>query len=373
MKAALLLATLAWTTAAGGGDGPGGMGVTAVLLLAAVLHRPRPRVRWAPAVATSLLVAWMLAVVLAHGDVSAASLHVPLLVALVALAVAAASSLDPAGRRTLAAGVVALGTLHAGIVLASAIGAGVRGESVLPPGTRAESLLGSANALAFLLLASSILTAGFAVGSQARSRTRLVLVAALTAQAGALLLTGCRAALLVALLVAGVATRRRLGTWGTGALGAFAVLAVGVVGQRFRGEGGGTRVELWAEAMDRIAQHPVAGWGPLPPAYQATDGAGRATTHAHNELLQLTVEFGLVGLLLMVIALALAARQVDGRVEPVLLVASLSLVASGMTDFSLRVPAIVLAASVLFAAAVTRRAADARGTPGALSRRVSIG
>jgi hypothetical protein len=76
------------------------------------------------------------------------------------------------------------------------------------------------------------------------------------------------------------------------------------------------RLELWAMALALAAEHPFAGHGPglfgelyarLRPADFARTGMPSATEFAHNLPLQVAVETGLLGLALLVTAVALAA------------------------------------------------------------------
>lgn len=350
MSALLLLVATGWAVVARGGTAPRDVLVVAGLLTVAVLVGGRVQMRREVVVAVTTLLAWMVLVMVLRSEVSFTTVRIPVLVVLVVLASLATRSLDEQGRRTLLAGAVLLGVVQAVIALVE-VGSALAGEADgLPAVTRSAALLGSPNALGYLLVATGVVTAWVATRVDSVVARRLA-VAAVVVQAAALLTTGSRGALLVAAVVAAwLVWRLRMAEavvrprWAAVAVLAAAG-ATAVTVNRFAQEGPDDRLELWGGAVHRIMERPLLGHGPDPVPYLLTAPGARTTTHAHNEVLQLAVEYGLVGLVLAVGTAALVLRR--RRVDPLLLAAGAALVAGGLLDFSLRITAVALLAAVV--------------------------
>jgi O-Antigen ligase len=209
-------------------------------------------------------------------------------------------------------------------------------------------MLDNANALGIVLVATAALTA------RELQRTRAPLLgAALGVQAVALLLTASRLAILTALCVLGWYWTTRATRAARALLAPWAVMGLLVLAFRFVHSLPEQRLYLWAAAAERFALQPILGHGPIPRVYELPVAAAPPTTQAHNELLQWATEYGLVGLalaggtLLLAFRRAHAARPRDGW----LAAAALSLLASGLADFSLRVTAVTIMAAALAAIA----------------------
>ncbi|HEX6247459.1 MAG TPA: O-antigen ligase family protein [Nocardioidaceae bacterium] len=349
MSALLLVIATGWAAVARGGTAPRDVLVVGGLLAAAVLTGSRVRMRREVLVAVGALLVWMVLVTVLRAEVSFTTAHVPALVVLVVLASLAARSLDEQGRWMFLAGAVLIGVLQAAVALVGTGAALVRDTTVLPPEPRAAALLGSPNALGYLLVATGVVTAWVAVRAESVAVRRLA-VAAGVLQAAAILTTGSRGALLVSVVVAAwllwrspVADALRRPGWLAGVV-LVAGGAAAVTVARFAREGQDDRLELWGRAVQRILEEPLLGHGPEPVPYLLTAPGARPTTHAHNEVLQLTVEYGVVGLALAAgtAALVLWRRQPD----PLLLAAGGALVAGGLLDFSLRITAVAVLTAV---------------------------
>ena len=114
------------------------------------------------------------------------------------------------------------------------------------------------------------------------------------------------------------------------------------------------RLFLWIAAFRRISEHPLAGHGPAPEVYRIPLARVRLTTQAHNEILQFTADYGVVGLALLVTVLIVAIGSVR---QPVTLdgwqvAAGAGLLISGSVDFTLRVTAIAILAAAVTALAL---------------------
>jgi hypothetical protein len=341
---ALLLASLAWCAGTAGGSSARDLAIASALVAGARLavgpwDAPARFVRaprlTPPAVALLALVAWMIGVGLVHeaglGDV----LRLPWLVCLGVLAGLTAQRLTVAQSERVLSSLPALGAAIAVIALGRwvmVVGA--------DPGTvvRAEAPLGYANALAAVLLATALLTV-----RAAQTRSGPLTTGLLAVQLIALAATGSR---LVLLLGAASATwyalrgsQRWLRVLATG----WGVLALAVLVVRFL-TAPTERLHLWAGALRVIAANPVTGRGPSPALIDTGTVEVRPTTHAHDEVLQLAVEYGLVAVLLAGVALSLgwraSSRHRTGDRTLVLVVAVLA--APALTDFTLRVPAVAL-------------------------------
>ncbi len=336
----LVVAAVAWAAAARGGTRAVDLVVVTGLLLVALATAPRPaRPRpTAALVAVAGLELWLLAAGTRDGAVDLATLRVPALVLIAVLAVLATRRLDGRQRATVVGCLVLVGTVQAGVAVGQVALAWSAGPIDLPP--RATGLVGNPNALGVVLAATGALT----LRALAHRPTRL-LRAALAVQAAGLLLTGSRLALLVAMLVLVVCAPRRVPRPVAVAAAVWALAALAVVVARFAVTGW-DRAGLWAAALREIARHPLAGRGAEPVVLDVPGSPVGPTTHAHNEVLQLAVEYGLVGVALAALSVVLAVRS-PGRSDRWLVAATGALLAGGLADVGLRVTALALATALV--------------------------
>ncbi|WP_461189964.1 O-antigen ligase family protein [Arthrobacter sp. Z4-13] len=271
----------------------------------------------------------------------------PLLVLIAALTALAVRRMSAQERDILVTGLIVLGCLQSIIALVELSVTVAMALSVSP---RAASLLGSPNGLGMLLVATSILTA-----REVDRRGGWLTAVALLLQGCALLATSSRTAILIAsvLVIAYAIThagwKRRL------LAAAGLAVAVAVVIWRTAPERNQDRYYLWQESLRRIAGEPLLGEGPSPAPFTPTYPGARITTHAHNEVLQWGIEYGLVGTGLGLIVIVLALRSVRRPIggDRWLQFAALALLMSGLTDFTLRITAVTLTAAALTALAVS--------------------
>ncbi len=346
----LLVATFAWGMATGGATSARDMTIVAAgLVLAYVASGARVDIcgrsltHAGPATGL-LLLTWLVIDGPLRSGVRMETVRMPALVLLALLCVAIVRHFDDGQRAVLIQGLIVLGTVHAVIPLAWTI----RHPALRP--VRVESLLGNPNALGVVLLATVVLT----TRELHRRRTYLV-GTALACQSLALLLTGSRVAIVTAFgLLAWYLVKQA--SWRTRVVGLpWVVLACLAVTVRSVHAPPGQRLHLWAAAMERIAAHPFIGYGPTAEIYDSSVGYGRPTTHAHNEVLQWTVDYGLIGLVLATGVLVLAVRNIDrGSLDPWVGVAAGCVLVVGMTDVGLRVPVLALMAATLLTAVVGR-------------------
>lgn len=352
LPAALLSAAIAWCTATGGAVDPPEMIVAATLVLAAFLTSPWPSQtrrsrsnRLGLALAFALIV-WLIVDGPMRIGLDIEAVRVPFLVLLVVLAASTVSRLDDRQIEAVLLGAVAVGIVHAALAVVGSVfqlPAVFQGHHF----HRAVSFVGNPNALGVILVATGCLTLRAAL-----RRPSMLLFGGLALQAVAVLLTGSRLAIGIALCVVAVS-----GLWsGTlrvkKVLLAWGLLAVAVFAVRGASSPPNPRPELWASALSRLSDHPLIGNGPVLQVYFAHPPR-QATTHAHNELLQFAVDYGLIGLVLGLAALAtVVARLVTGRrADPWVAAAGVTLCASGLADYGLRITAISLLAAVTLAAA----------------------
>ena len=344
MTAYMLLAAIAWAVATRGGTSPRDLLVVLLLLgTATVLTRAWPERNLIRTAAIIALLGWLLVAGPLRVGPTIESIRVPLLVVVATLTVAVVRRLDRENRETFLAGLVVLGCLHAVVALAEMAVTISRG---LEAPARASSLLGSPNGLGMLLVATSVLTA-----REVTRRPGVLPTAALALQGCALLATGSRTALVVAAaLLVGYAVARP--GWRIGSLAAAGVIAgTVVVVWRFATEPPEQRPHLWLQALSRISDRPLMGEGPMSAPFSTSSAGARVTTHAHNEILQWGVEYGLVGvgLGLLVVLLSLRSMPALGNWDRWILVAGAALIAGAMTDFTLRITALTVAAAALAA------------------------
>jgi len=347
VTAYLLLAALAWTVASRGGTSLRDLLVVSLLLVVAMIAgRAWPRRTVAVWAALAALVGWLLIDGPLRVGFELETVRMPLLVAIAAMTVLVVRRLNVAGRETLLSGLIAVGCLQSVIALGELAATAPFDLTAAP---RASALLGSPNGLGILLVATSVLTA-----RELHRRGGVLLIAALVLQGCALIATGSRTAILVGsiLLIGYLATRTE---WIYRALAAAGLAAgAAMVIWRTATEPHHDRPHLWGEALRRIADQPLVGEGPASaPFSPAAPGAG-ITTHAHNELLQWAMEYGLVGLGLALLVLVLAFRSVGRPLggDRWVTFAALAVLAAGLTDFTLRITALTLAAAALVALAM---------------------
>jgi O-antigen ligase len=350
-----LLAAIAWCMATGGGTGVRDLTIVGVLLVAAFLAAGgladiRPHA--VPALWTAtllLLLAWLITNGPLRWGLSLDTVRVPILVLAALITIRTVSLLDETQRARVLNGLVVLGTVHGSIAIAEIIWGFASGDLATPL-PRAESLLGNPNALGIVLVTTAVLTA-----RELQRRLTPLLGAALAVQSIALLLTGSRLAILTALCVLGWYWMTQA-TWKTSMLlMPWVVLAVLVLALRFVQSLPDQRLLLWVAAAERIALSPITGHGPSAEVYDLPLADARPTTHAHNELLQFAVEYGFIGLVLATGTLILALRHLHRRWpgDRWLMVAAASLLAGGLTDFTLRITAITITSAALSAAALS--------------------
>ncbi|QBR92723.1 O-antigen ligase family protein [Nocardioides euryhalodurans] len=342
MTAYVLLAAVAWAVATRGGTGPRDLALVLVLLaLAVVTARARPPRHVSLGVTMVALLLWLLVAGPLRTGLTLEGVRVPLLVVGVVLTVLATRRLDHAEREVFLGGMVVLGCLHAVVALGELA---VAVSQRLPYPARVDSLLGSSNGLAMLLVATSVLT----VREIAHRGGRLPALALLV-QGAAVIATGSRTAIaLAAVLLVGYAASRP--GWRPRAVATCGVLAGGaMVAWRFATEPPEPRPHLWREALARIADHPLMGAGPEPAEFSLSAADARATTHAHDELLQWGVEYGLVGvgLALLVLVLAVRTTRPYGQGDRWALLAATILLSAGLVDFTLRITALAVVAAAL--------------------------
>jgi O-antigen ligase len=183
---------------------------------------------------------------------------------------------------------------------------------------------------------------------------------ALATQAVAVISSGSRTAIALALalaliiMVAFVARGRSSRLWLAFAM-PVAILGIAVLARRFASDPIDDRPQLWWAALQRITDHPLAGELADSTIYAISNELSRPTTHAHNEILQFTVDYGLIGLALgfAVLYFGLRGRVRNATNEKWVVAATLSVCLSGMFDFTLRITAIAIIAATLGAVATT--------------------
>jgi O-antigen ligase len=349
----LILTASAWCMATRGGTDLRDLAIVGVLLAVAFVSAAATSdvpLRTPPAAGAALLLA-LLAWLILDGPVRSGlgleTVRVPSLVVLGVLTIRTVGLLDETQRERILQGLIVVGTVHGALAIALSLETCSSGECVAGF-ARAESLLGNPNALGVVLVATATLTL-----REARRHLTPLVATALAVQSIAVLLTGSRMAILAALFLicwywmteATWTARAILSSWVlTGAL---------VLAFRFAHSLPNRRFHLWTAAIERIALQPITGYGPASEIYDVplTDNT-RPTTHAHNELLQWTVDYGLIGLLLLLGTLILALKSVYGHWsgDGWLVAATAILLASGLTDFSLRITAITIITAALAAA-----------------------
>jgi O-Antigen ligase len=336
-----ILAVVAWCVATRGGTDARDLGVVCAVLAAAFLsaavsaHR-LPAMPMGGSAAVLALLAWVIIDGPLRSGLDVETVRVPMLVSAAVLTVGTVSLLCWTRRTLLLRGFIVLGTVHALITVAGTIRDYASCMCASP--SRAESLL---------------VTTGTLTAREVQRRWTPFLGAALGLQAVALLLTGSRLALLTALCVIVWYGMTRATRIGRAALVPWIVIAVVVVAVRFVRAMPDQRWYLWIAAAHRIAAQPIAGHGPTPEVYTLPLARARLTTQAHNEILQWTADYGLIGLALLVAVLVVAFRSVHhpAQHDRWLVAAASSVLASGLADFTLRITAVTVMAAALAAVA----------------------
>lgn len=229
--------------------------------------------------------------------------------------------------------------------------ASLSGGATAPP-------LGYANASAALISVAVVGALSAAGHAQGQLRSGLLVWGA--ALAAASLATGSRAVAVSCLLLVLLWHGSRRGSvvaWQivAGALLTIAVLVTVLLGAtRATSPGndtipqtvGSTRVDLWADAVNLAADHPVRGVGPGEfSTHSPTAGSDPDLVWAHSTPLQVTAETGLIGLGLLV---ALAGWMVVALGRGAIMFAVLAL--QPMVDYILTFPAVTLGAGLVLGA-----------------------
>ncbi len=347
LPGACLSVAVAWAVAASGGTRPVDLALVTALAAGALWltgaraadlrsAAGRPLV-----LAVAAFVGWTAGVGVASTDHLAVALWMPWLVAACALGAAAADRLDAQGRAVVLDALVAVGAVLAASAVLGWVTA-VREGAHLP--VRAATLVGYPNAGGVLLVATGLVTLHLHRRGRLGARSTAGLV---TLQGLGVLATGSRLALLLTLAAVVVVAGQRRTRAGVLAASAVALPVVALLVQRFA-TSSTERLRLWAEAVSQIADHPVTGRGPTPVLLAASLG-GKPTTHAHDEVLQLGLEYGLVGLALALVVAVLVVSALRARrvVDPLLALACVAVASLALTDFALRTTAAALVLAVL--------------------------
>jgi len=306
---------------------------------------------------------------------AAAALLALLLVGALARQAEAGPRFGPEHRPTALAGTVLLvglgATLSRGGLLAAGAGLAVLAVLLGPRRTLAAlwaPLLGALVALAGLLPglastasphlapAAAALAAGLAVGGWAapgwyRLRSRMPIAPLVVLGCAGVALTGAGAALLVA---------------GSGS-------ALPTLRQARLTLSSSDRVAVWRAVTDVIAHHPITGAGPglRTFSWPGPDSGVLVFAYAHNEYLQVAAEFGAIGLVLLLAALAAVLwelrryrpRSAGGEAAAAAIAGLAVLGTSALFDFTGHFPAIVLTAAALVGCAEpVRRLRDSSST-----------
>jgi hypothetical protein len=363
----LLIAAAAWASATQGGTSGRDLAVVTILVAGTrLIQRRRPRFT-ATFTGFVALMGWLMADGPIRTGFDLEATRVPLLALIAFIAASCVSTLAGWERELLVDGVIVIGCLQALIALSSLL-VDVAQSGVMSA-SRTEGLIGYSNALGALLLVSTILTARAMDSGPAP-----VLSTALVAQSVAILSTGSRGAIGFGLLVCIVVAFRRPGwvPWASVAVGGAVAMTIAIV--RVVEEPSEQRPHLWWSALRRIGQHPLTGVGPHVPLFDPTAPNARLTTDAHSEMLQFTLEYGVIGLLLAILVAFLSLRTILGTQtggaasvkDPWMAVATVFLLAGGLVDFYLRVTVLTLVTSMLLAMAIRPEASAAFSDPAAI-------
>jgi O-antigen ligase len=163
--------------------------------------------------------------------------------------------------------------------------------------------------------------------------------------------------MLLGLLVAGIALSVLLMNWGgkggiTGVQNELANKMENIVSHM---ETLNTRTEIWKNGFKAFIEKPALGYGAgtFEYPYKKYYGGRFATKYAHNTVVKVAVELGIVGLIcwfLFLVGLFLWTKKVfSGRRNIYVACSTLSLLAYGLLDFSFNIPAHVITFFVLAA------------------------
>ena len=344
----LLVAALAWAMASRGDASTPHLAVVVALLLAAcIASGRRPAVPRATGAALALVLAWLVVAGPVRFGVDVDSARVPALLTVVVLTVQAATTLNDDSRTTVLRGITLVGCGQAALAV---VQVGRAGFDPVP--VRVAGSVGSANGLGVLLVVTLAL-----IVRDARTAPTWLTCTVVPLVLAALAATQSRVGIALGALVLlgwSVVSRGRAAAL----LTAFAgVIGVAVLRLRSATEPPDQRLHLWAAALDRIRSAPLAGLGPEPVVYPMVAG-GRPTTHAHNEVLQLTAEYGTVGLVLVLVLVLLVARDahvVRRRVDVWLGAATAAVIVAGLVDFTLRLTSMTLLVALVGTLALAGR------------------
>jgi hypothetical protein len=281
-------------------------------------------------------------------------IRVATLISCAALTVGATTRLADRWRLWVVDAIVLLGTVHAGITVAVlAWGAVAAGPPA--PAVWSSGLQQSPNTLAALLAATSAITLRRLDHRQGPSLPVPWLRAMLAAQVVGVAATGSRfGAICVAaiLLVSAMNARLRMSRGVLAGIG-LASLAAGLVTLATTPT---ERVGIWAQAVRRLADAPWVGAAGDVPPFTGSSELIPSTTHAHNEVLQLAVEFGVPTTLGLVAVAAAWVAWRWSKMDRALLVPAAIIVGSGLIDVTLRsTPVLAIMALCAGAAAATER------------------
>lgn len=346
-----LVAAVGWCTAAEGGTRPVDLAlVTSLVVMALIQTHPTADdfdavIRSPAAVAALAIVGWMTVAGLASSGWVLAAVRLPLVVAIGAVVVTTCSRLAAPQRRQVQVGLVAIGAVLAASAIAQWLSSAAGGET---PPIRAASLLGYPNAAGVVLVATSMATVSLYASGGGLTLRRLNGLLAI--QAAGLLATGSRLGLLTGFVAVVYLARRH---WSRRTLLAAAIFSAPMVAVLLQRSVAGLpeRIHLWRAAIAQIATDPLFGRGPAPELVPTNLAGARPTTHSHNEALQVAVEYGLIGLALMLLLLALTLRALcrAGRRDPYLALGGLAVAALALTDFALRITAVALVLALVTA------------------------
>lgn len=348
----LIIAAIAWGMVTRGATGGWDLVIVVVLLFTALVANGSAAMRRVPrglVVLFVVLETWLVVVGPVRSGLSLETARTPILAGVAYLTVVIVARLDGSQRVHVVRGLIVVGTAHAFLAISEVGGRWLASGEVPGVTVRAGALVGYANALGVVLIATAVLTV-----RELERRSTAWLGGALAVQAVGILATGSRLALLGALLLlAWYATTQASQRSSVPVIG-WAVAALLVLGLRFV-ESAPTRLHLWASAVRRIAERPVAGRGTQAQIFAIDVPDAQMTTHAHNELLQIGVEYGLVGLILLLATLAVAFQARAGRRPPDrwMAIAAIALAAGGLTDFTLRITVVLVVAATLATLAMT--------------------
>ena len=357
----LIVAAVAWGLTTGGTSALD-LVVTICLLTGAWIACPRATrpVGTLGSTGAAAVIATMLVLGVGHDGLGGDGIRVAVLTATALLVALVGTSLSRVDRLWVVDGLIALGTLHAAVAVA-AFATSLVSESSSDLGTRISGLRASPNTLAALLVATAAVTSWRASHPQsvrtskaAAGPDRLWILLAI--QCLGIVATGSRFGLLaVAGLLLWAARRTTSRLWSVGLVSAgfvgVAVVAVALVAVPT------ARIELWSAALRRSFESPWTGLGTTSEPLVDHSAGVPATSFAHNEILQVAIEFGVPLTIGLVVVVTAFVRRHHSSMDRGLMVAAAAVVASGMIDVTLRsTPVLIVAALCVGAATAPARA-----------------